>query len=141
MIILDTDVVSGLMKPEPDLSLGGWMNRQPPESIWTTAITVFEIRFGIEVLPTGRRKDQLEIAFARSLKEDLQERILDFDRDAAREAGTMAARRQLAGRPLDFRDLEIAGIAAARRATLATRNTRHFSDLGIDLIDPWTAPL
>jgi len=117
------------------------MNRQPPESIWTTAITVFEIRFGIEVLPTGRRKDQLEIAFARSLKEDLQERILDFDRDAAREAGTMAARRQLAGRPLDFRDLEIAGIAAARRATLATRNTRHFSDLGIDLIDPWTAPL
>jgi predicted nucleic acid-binding protein len=137
VIILDTDVVSGLMKPVPDLLLGEWMNRQPSESIWTTAITIFEIRFGIELLPAGRRKDQLEIAFVRSLKADLQEHIVDFDRDAAHEAAAMAARRQAIGRPIEFRDIEIAGIVASRRATLATRNMRHFEGLRIELVNPW----
>jgi predicted nucleic acid-binding protein len=135
--VLDTDVLSGLMKPEPDLALGAWINRQPTGSIWTTAITIFEIRFGIDLLPTGRRKDQLELAFARTLKEDLRERVLDFDSDSAREAGAMAARRQLAGRPVEFHDMEIAGIVAVHRATLATRNTRHFENLGIEVVNPW----
>ena len=137
MIILDTDVVSGLMRPEPDVALGKWLNGQPAQSIWTTAITVFEIRFGIDLLPVGRRKHQLEISFAHSLAEDLRERILDFDHDAAQEAARMAAHRPLAGKRVEFRDVEIAGIVASRRATLATRNTRHFEGLGIDLIDPW----
>jgi hypothetical protein len=137
VIILDSDVLSGLMRPVPDILLGAWMNRQPPESVWITAITIFEIRFGIDLLPTSRRKNQLEISFARCVQEDLQERILDFDREAARTAGEMAARRQLGGRAVEIRDIEIAGIVATRRATLATRNIRHFANLGIDLVDPW----
>ena len=137
MIILDTNVLSVLMKRGTEFTVDNWLDRQNAELLWTTTITVFEIRFGIDLLASGRQKQQLEIAFARCLKDDLQERILDFDRDAAREAATMAARRQLAGRPVEFRDMEIAGIAAARRAPLATRNTRHFENLGIELVDPW----
>jgi toxin FitB len=137
VIILDTNVLSALMKRGTEFTVDNWLDRQNAELLWTTTITVFEIRFGIDLLASGRQKQQLEIAFARCLKDDLQERIFDFDRDAAREAATMAARRQLAGRPVEFRDMEIAGIAAVRRATLATRNTRHFENLGIGLIDPW----
>ncbi len=138
MIILDTNVLSALMKRGSDFTVDNWLDRQRAELLWTTTITVFEIRFGIDLLAFGRQKQHLEIAFARCLKDDLQERILDFDRGAAHEAATMAAQRQLAGRPVEFRDMEIAGIAAARRATLATRNTRHFDNLGIDLTNPWT---
>ncbi len=126
------------MKRGTDFTVDNWLDRQLAELLWTTSITVFEIRFGIDLLASGRQKQQLEIAFANCLEDDLKGRVLDFDREAAREAGTMAARRQLAGRPLDFRDIEIAGVVASRRATLATRNTRHFEDLGIELIDPWT---
>jgi toxin FitB len=125
------------MKRGSDFTVDIWLDHQRAELPWTTTITVFEIRFGIDLLATGRQKEQLEIAFARCLKDDLREQILDFDRDAAHAAGSMAARRQLIGRPIDFRDAAIAGIAAVSRATLATRNTRHFTDLGIDLIDPW----
>jgi toxin FitB len=105
--------------------------------VWTTAVTVFEIRFGLGLLAAGRRRRLLEDAVARTLEEDLQERILPFDREAAREAAQRAAERRAAGRTVDFRDIEIAGIVAARRATLATHNVRHFQDLGITLVDPW----
>ena len=105
MIILDTNVLSALMKRGIEFTVDNWLDRQNAELLWTTTITVFEIRFGIDLLASGRQKQQLEIAFARCLKEDLHERILDFDRDAALEAGTMAARRQLAGRPVEFRDM------------------------------------
>ena len=125
------------MKRGSELTVDNWLDQQRVELLWTTTITVFEIRFGIDLLASGRQRQQLEIAFARCLKDDLQDRILDFDRDAAHEAGAMAARRQLVGRPVDFRDIAIAGIAATRRATLATRNTRHFESLGIELINPW----
>jgi hypothetical protein len=125
------------MRPDPNFALVAWMNRQPAESVWTTAVTIFEIRFGIELLPDGRRKYQLEASFTHCLKEDLHERVLDLDRDAAHRAAAMAAQRTLGGRPLDFRDVEIASIVASRRATLATRNTRHFENLGIELINPW----
>jgi predicted nucleic acid-binding protein len=138
VIVLDTNVFSVLMRREPDATLTEWMNQQPIGSVWTTSITILEIRFGIDLLPVSRRRVQLEMAFARNLKEDLQERILDFDREAAYGAAALAARRQLTGRPIEFRDMEIAGIIASRRATLATRNTRDFEDLGIELIDPWT---
>lgn len=140
MIILDTNVLSALMKRGgDDFTVDSWMDQQARELLWTTAITILEIRTGIELLPIGRRRQQLETAFAYCLKEDLHERVLDFDRDAAYRAAEMAAQRTAAGRPLDFRDIEIAGIVAARRATLATRNTRHFENLGIDLVDPWAS--
>ena len=139
MIILDTNVISALMRKDIDPVVVAWLDRQPTESIWLTAVTVFEVHLGLELLAPGRRRRQLEGAFARALDEDFEGRILPFERDAARAVALLAARQQQAGRPIDFRDVQIAGIAAARRAALATRNTRHFSDLGIALVDPWAA--
>jgi predicted nucleic acid-binding protein len=139
MIILDTNVVSALMRQDADAVVADWLDRQPAESIWITALTVFEVHFGLELLARGRRRRQLEDAFARALDEDFEGRILPFERGAARAAAALAARRRQQGRPIDIRDALIAGIASARRATLATRNTRHFADLGLTLIDPWSA--
>ncbi|HKX08475.1 MAG TPA: type II toxin-antitoxin system VapC family toxin [Stellaceae bacterium] len=137
MILLDTNVLSALMLREPDPIVIGWLDAQPPESIWTTAVTVFEIRFGLEVLALGRRRRRLEDAFAQALSEDFDGRVLPFDQAAAEAAATIAARQRQAGRPVEIRDVQIAGIAAARKARLATRNARHFAGLGIALIDPW----
>lgn len=137
MIVLDTNVVSALMRREADPSIIDWLDLQPSESVWTTAVTVFEVRFGLELLAPGRRRRQLEDAFSRALDEDFQGRILPFDRESAQEAASRAAERRTVGKPVDFRDIEIAGIVSARRATLATRNVRHFQDLRIELVDPW----
>jgi hypothetical protein len=84
MIVLDTNVLSGVMRPEPDRIVVAWLDRQPSESLWTTAVTVFEIRFGLELLARGRRRRQLEDAFARAIEEDFQGRVLSFDEEAAR---------------------------------------------------------
>src|SRR5260221_14780695 len=101
-----------------------WLDRQPAESVWITSITLFEARFGLALLPTGRRRQTLGTAFARLMKEDLENRVLDFDSAAATEAASVAAERQKTGRPVDMRDTQIAGIALGRGATLATRNGR-----------------
>lgn len=137
MIILDTNVLSALMRTTPDEAVVRWLDRQPAESIWITSITLFETRLGLALLPRGRRRQSLEAAFDRLLEEDLENRVLDFDRAAATASAALAALRQRAGRPLDIRDTQIAGIALARRAALATRNVRHFQDLDIEVIDPW----
>src|SRR5664280_357338 len=139
MIILDTNVLSALMRMVPEAPVVAWLDRQPAESIWITGITVFEVRLGLALLPSGRRRQALEAAFAGLLKEDLENRVLDFDGAAATEAASLAAARQKNGRQVDMRDTQIAGIALARRATLATRNIQHFTDLKILLVDPWTA--
>ena len=137
MIVLDTNVLSALMRREADPIVVAWLDGQPAESVWTTAVTVFEIRFGLEILAPGRRRQRLEEAFSSALEVDFERRILPFDQDAARFAAIRAAQRRKSGSPVDFRDLEIAGIVAAQRAILATRNIRHFQGLGIELIDPW----
>lgn len=137
MIILDTNVLSALMRKAPDAVVVAWLDRQPAESIWITSITLFEIRLGLALLPDGKRQAALVSAFARLLEEDLENRILDFDSGAAIEAAELAAKRQVGGRPVDIRDTQIAGIALARHATLATRNTRHFEDLTVNVVDPW----
>jgi len=137
VIILDTNVLSALMRKEPDDSVVGWLDRQPPESIWITAITLFESRLGLALLPAGRRRQLLETAFDKLLVEDLENRVLDFDSAAANQAAALAAERQAAGRPVDMRDTQIAGIAIARRATIATRNVRHFEGLRVRVVDPW----
>ncbi len=137
MIILDTNVLSELMQKLPERTVVEWLDRQPAESVWITSITVFEARFGLALLPSGRRQRTLEEAFERWLEEDLEKRILDFDVAAANEAAALGAARRKAGRPVDMRDTQIAGIALSRRATLATRNTRHFSGLEIPVVDPW----
>ena len=139
MIILDTNVLSALMRTVPDAHVVAWLDRQPAESVWTTSITLFEAYLGLALLPTGRRRRTLEAAFARLLQEDLENRVLDFDSAAVTEAASLATARQKNGRPVDLRDTQIAGIALARRATLATRNVRHFRDLRILIVDPWAA--
>jgi predicted nucleic acid-binding protein len=139
LIILDTNVLSALMQKVPDAAVVGWLDGQAAQSIWITSITLFEARLGLALLPEGKRRRALSSAFARLLEDDLENRVLDFDSGAANEAAESAAQRQRAGRPVDMRDTQIAGIALARRATLATRNTRHFADLEIKLIDPWEA--
>jgi len=137
VIILDTNVLSALMQAQPDVRVIDWLDRQAPESIWITSITLFESRLGLALLPEGRRKQALEAAFERLLNEHLQNRVLGFDAAAALEAAMLAAARQRAGRPVDLRDTQIAGIAAARRASIATRNLRHFQDLSVPVINPW----
>jgi toxin FitB len=139
MIILDTNVLSALMRTAPEVQVVRWLDEQPAESIWITSITLFEARLGLALLPKGQRQRLLESAFNRLLEDDLENRVLDFDRAAAAEAANLAASRQKVGRPVDMRDTQIAGIALARRATLATRNVKHFQDLSVAVIDPWKA--
>ena len=138
MILLDTNVLSALMQERPDPAVVDWLDAQAPESIWTTAVTVFEIRFGIELLAPSRRRRALEAAFDAMLRDDLGGRVAAFDSVAAEEAARLATRRQRRGRPVDLRDTQIAGIALARRAALATRNVRHFDGLNVNLVNPWT---
>jgi predicted nucleic acid-binding protein len=139
MIILYTNVLYALMRAVPAARVVAWLDRQPAESVWITSITLFEAYLGLALLPSGRRRRTLEAAFARLLQEDLENRVLDFDSAAATEAASLAAARQKNGRPVELRDTQIAGIALARRATLATRNVRHFRDLRILIVDPWAA--
>ncbi len=139
MILLDTNVVSALMQRQPDPAVVGWLDDQPAESVWTTSITVFEVRTSLELLASGRRRKQLEQAFHQLLTEDLAGRVQAFDQTAALAAASIAANEQRGGRRVEVRDVQIAGIAAARKARLATRNIRHFKELGVDLVDPWTA--
>jgi predicted nucleic acid-binding protein len=139
VILLDTNVMSALMQRDVDAMVVEWLDMQPPESIWTTAVTVFEIRFGLEILESGRRRRSLEGAFERMLEEDLEGRVVPFDDAAAHAAARIAAERRRIGRTIEIRDVQIAGIAAARRAAIATRNVRHFEGLGPALIDPWSA--
>ncbi len=139
MILLDTNVLSALLQRAADPAVVAWLDGQPAESVWTTSITVFEVRFGLELLADGRRRRRLADAFAKALAKDLDGRVLPFDQAAAESAGEIAARQRRAGRPVEIRDVQIAGIAAARKAILATRNTRHFEGTGIKLVDPWSA--
>jgi predicted nucleic acid-binding protein len=139
MIILDTNVLSALMRTVPDAAVIKWLDRQPADSVWVTSITVFETRFGLARLPSGKRRIGLERAFDRVLDEDLGNRVLDVDSAAAAAAARLAAERQRAGRVADLRDTLIAGIAQARRATIATRNVTHFEGLDVPVVDPWTS--
>jgi predicted nucleic acid-binding protein len=138
VILLDTNVISALMQRDGDRVVVAWLDSQPPESIWTTSITVFEIRFGLENLASGRRRRSLEKEFERMLEEDFEGRVVAFDESAAQAAARIAAERRRLGRMIEIRDLQIAGIAAARKAAIATRNVRHFEGLGPQLIDPWS---
>jgi toxin FitB len=139
VILLDTNILSALMRSVPDPDVLAWMDRQDATSLWTTSVTVFEIRHGLERLPAGRRQAMLSAAFEAVLREELDGRVAGLDRMAAEAAGRLAAQRQQAGRPVDVRDTLIAGIALAHRATIATRNTRHFDDLPTGVVDPRSA--
>ena len=137
MIILDTNVLSALMQQTPVPQVVAWLDDQPAESIWLSSITLFEARYGLALLASGQRKNILKERFEELLQKDLQNRVLLFDANAATQAAELAAQRKARGRPVDMRDTFIAGIALARRATLATRNMRHFDDLSVPVVNPW----
>ena len=137
MILLDTNVLSALMRDPPDAAVLRWLDSQVGSEIWTTTVTVFEVRFGLKRLPAGRRRVSLEQAFRAVMAEELAGRVAALDRAAAEAAGDLAAQRAARGQAVDVRDTLIAGIALARRAAVATRNVRHFDDLSIGVLNPW----
>jgi hypothetical protein len=124
------------MRTRPDAVVVEWLDRQPADSIWVTSITAFEARFGLALLPKGKRRSSLERAFDRVVTEDLSRRVLSLDEMATVTAGQLAAERQRSGRVVDLRDTLTAGIAQAWRATIATRNTRDFEGLNVPVVDP-----
>jgi toxin FitB len=137
MLILDTNVLSALMRRVPDRSVIGWLDRQPRKSIWTTSVTVLEIRFGLQTMPLRSRRSALINAFETLMADTIERRIAPFDRAAAQEAGDLMALRYKQGRPRELRDTMIAGIVLACHATLVTRSTSHFDDLAVTVINPW----
>ncbi|HEX5431422.1 MAG TPA: type II toxin-antitoxin system VapC family toxin [Bryobacteraceae bacterium] len=137
MIVLDTNVISELMIPEPDPGVVSWMNSQSSLTVWTTAITIYEIRFGLQSMPEGKKRSALLDLFERWLNNVIQRRIAAFDHAAAQSAADLAAAGKAAGRPRDPRDTMIAGIVLANHATLATRNVRHFEDIAERVVNPW----
>jgi toxin FitB len=139
MIILDTNILSALMLERPDVVIVLWLDRQARASVWTTSVTILEIRSGLLAMPIGRRRMRLEELFKRLIEERLEQRVLSFDQPAAEEAANLRAVRLRTGKPRELRDTMIAGIAQAQRGTLATRNVQHFDDLDVPVIDPWQA--
>ena len=137
MIILDTNVLSALMRPDPEVPVLKWLDQQPDSSIWTTSITIMEIRYGLQSMLAGRRREQMTQELEAVLKEEIEGRYAPFDIAAAEQTAELMTLRRRKGRPVELRDTMIAGIALATRATLATRNTSHFEDLSVPVINPW----
>ena len=139
MVVLDTNVISELMLPAPSTQVVRWMDLQPGLSLWTTSINVYEIRYGLRSMPLGKKRSSLTVLFERWLTEVIQQRIVSFDTAAAQCAADLAAGRKVKGRPSDPRDTMIAGIVLASRATLASRNVKHFDDIAKSVVNPWEA--
>ena len=137
MILLDTNVVSAVMQNRPDPAVVAWLDQQAADQIWLPSVVVFELRYGLGILPEGARRSRLEQGLEDLLVELVRGRIAPLDGLAAQQAAQLAARRKAAGTPVDLRDTLIAGIALARQATLATRNQRHFQELGLPVINPF----
>ena len=137
MIILDTNVLSALMRQTPDREVIEWLDDQPRSSIWITSITILEVQFGLQIMLAGKRRSLLMQGFE-ALLERIGGRVAGFDEAAARQAAELMAVRQRKGQPGDLRDTMIAGIAIAHRATLATRNVVHFNDIAVSVVNPWT---
>ncbi|MHA1529647.1 MAG: type II toxin-antitoxin system VapC family toxin [Alphaproteobacteria bacterium] len=138
MIILDTNIISEMMRPEPHPGVIKWIAGHWGGALYTTTITEAELLYGIAQLPEGRRRTGLLRETMSFLKNDLAGRILPFDRDAATSYATIASGLRIIGRGFDTSDIQIAAITQANGFALATRNTRHFTDCGIELIDPFT---
>ena len=137
MIILDTNVLSELMRPKPSTRVVAWVAKQPAAELFTTAITEAEIFYGIELLTKGKRREALLLAAEAMFAEDLAGRIFGFDSDAARIFSKIAAHRRALGKPITHADAQIAAIAQVRSAKLATRNVADFEDCDLALVDPW----
>jgi len=139
MIILDTNVLSELLRPAPAGQVERWLAAQDGAKVYFTTVGEAELRLGVAILSAGKRRAALTTAIEGLLDEDFRDRILPFDRPAARAYATIAAERRAAGRPISQFDCQIAAIARAREATVATRNISDYEGCGIELIDPWTS--
>ena len=137
MILLDTNVVSELIRPTPDPRVETWLSRQVASSIFLSVISEAELRYGVALLPMGRRRDRLTVEIENMLEEDFAGRLLPFDREAARAYAEVGAARRAAGLPIHHADCQIAAIARSRNAGIATRNVKDFEGCGIDVINPW----
>lgn len=138
MIILDTNVLSELMRSDPSPRVSGWVAKQSASELCTTSITEAEIFYGIELLAKGKRREQVLAAADAMFNQDLAGRVYSFDSDAARAFSKIAARRRGLGKPISHADAQIAAIVQVRRAVLATRNVTDFQDCGIVVINLWT---
>ena len=138
MIVLDTNVVSELMRDSPQQTVLAWFGAQPASSLFVTTVTEAEILTGIALLPYGRRRHGLSEAAARVFATLFTERILAFDSDAANIYAEIFAQQQIQGRPMSQFDCQIAAIARSQEASIATRNITDFEGVGVELINPWT---
>ena len=139
MIVLDTNVVSEPIKPEPDQAVLDWLDDQAPESLYLTSITVAELLAGLAVMPAGKRRDKLRKMLTEQVLPLFEGRILSFDAEAAEAFGGVHARAQKAGNPISFADAAIASTASVHGFMLATRNVRDFKGTGVELLNPWSA--
>jgi predicted nucleic acid-binding protein len=137
MIILDTNVISELMRATPDAAVVRWVNARPATSLYVTSITQAEILHGIQLLARGKRRDAIAAAANEVFEHDFVGRVLPFGSDAAVAYASIAAARRRAGRSISGFDAQIAAIARALDADLATRNVDDFDDCGVEVIDPW----
>lgn len=137
MIILDTNVLSECLKPNPDPAVLAWLSSQPRSRLFTTTIVESEILYGLKLLPEGARKAALSEAVTSIFDEEFADRVVGFDRSAAAAYAEIANSRRAAGRPIAQFDAMIAAIAHAAGAVLATRNTKDFEGCGVELINPW----
>lgn len=137
MIILDTNVISEIMRPEPADRVLSWLADQAPQNLAITTITIAEIDRGLARLPNGKRRIELEERFTGFVTEGFKDRILPFDREAAFAYGNIANEREQQGLHVDAIDLMIAAIAKTTKAKIATRNTSDFEACGLSLDNPW----
>ncbi len=138
MLVLDTNVVSELMRERPNPDVLRWVDNQLTDNLFVTSVTEAEIRTGIAILPEGERQRGLAASAERLFSVLFSERILPFDSDAARAYAMLAADRRVAGRPISQSDCQIAAIARCRGASVATRDVDDFEGSGIEVINPWT---
>ena len=138
MIVLDTNVLSEVLRPVPESSVMDWLAIQPRVSLFTTAVTRGEILSGIRLLPDGKRRRGLWEAAKKIFDADFADQVLSFDSDAADMYADIAASRRTAGKPISQFDAMIVAMARSRGASLATRNVKDFEDCGVDVINPWT---
>ena len=139
MFIIDTNVASELMRPEPTPAVAAWIAERNAGAMFVTAISEAELRYGVAIVPAGRRRNELQDAMTRWLDEGFVERILPFDSAAAGHYAEIASQRRRAGQPIKEADCQIAAICRTRGAVLVTRNVRDFENIGIEIVDPWTA--
>lgn len=139
MIVADTNVLSELLRQAPNPDVRDWVEARAGNELYTSAITVAEMSFGVERLPDGRRRDRLRRAVT-GLFAAFEDRILTFDVRAATAYGALVAAREEAGQPISMADAQIAAVVRVHGASLATRNVSDFDGLGLEVIDPWDQP-